>query len=108
MEDKGRERALSIKIIIMLAVYIGVITDAAILLNMEETWNAVLWFVIVIAGLVILFTYHSRHVAFICKSCGSRFEITPLKDFLSPHSTRSHYLKCPQCGKRAWDKVVPK
>lgn len=31
-----------------------------------------------------------------------------LADFFSPHMGRTRYMKCPECGKRSWQKKVLK
>lgn len=56
--------------------------------------------------LFILVRWHSRITAYICPRCHNKFTITPFIDFISPQGFTSKYLKCPNCGKRVWAKVI--
>ncbi|MGC9337860.1 MAG: YhfC family glutamic-type intramembrane protease [Candidatus Cloacimonadia bacterium] len=46
-----------------------------------------------------------RYHKFVCQHCGNIVKISSLSRLLGPHKPRSHYLKCPKCGKRSWMKV---
>lgn len=41
-----------------------------------------------------------------CKSCGHRHVPTYKSVFFAIHVNRTRYLRCPQCGKRTWQKKV--
>ena len=50
-----------------------------------------------------LIYYHSSVNAYICKNCGTKFVIGFFQDMFSMNGVhKGKYLKCPQCGKRAW------
>ncbi len=41
-----------------------------------------------------------------CQNCGHRYVPTYWQTNLAPHSLRTRYMKCPECGKRSWQKKV--
>ena len=41
-----------------------------------------------------------------CGECGCRYMPRYRQTFFAPHMGRSRYLKCPECGKRSWQKKV--
>ena len=41
-----------------------------------------------------------------CQNCGHRYVPTYWQTNLAPHSGRTRYMKCPECGKRSWQKKV--
>jgi DNA-directed RNA polymerase subunit RPC12/RpoP len=53
-------------------------------------------------SLVILIRGHAARTVYRCSACGHEFKITPLTDFLSPHTLATKYLRCPACKKRGW------
>jgi DNA-directed RNA polymerase subunit RPC12/RpoP len=61
---------------------------------------------IAIAGLLLLVTWHSKHFAYICKSCGNKFTLSALEDLISPQGVTTKYAKCPKCNKRTWARVI--
>jgi DNA-directed RNA polymerase subunit RPC12/RpoP len=52
--------------------------------------------------LVLLVKWHAATTGYQCPGCGHEFMISTLADFLSPHILTTKYVKCPQCGRRAW------
>ena len=41
-----------------------------------------------------------------CRKCGHRYVPTYWQMNLAPHAGRTRYMKCPECGKRSWQKKV--
>ena len=41
-----------------------------------------------------------------CQSCGHRYVPTYWQTNLAPHTGRTRYMKCPECGKRSWQRKV--
>ena len=41
-----------------------------------------------------------------CPTCGHRYVPETLPFWMAPHMGRTRYLKCPQCGKKGWQKKV--
>lgn len=60
------------------------------------------------AALIVLFLlvrWNASTTAYLCQSCGQEFTLTPLQDFLSPHTPGSKYARCPHCGQRSWNQA---
>lgn|SRR5512135_2512829 len=53
-------------------------------------------------SLVLLVRGHAARTLYQCPACRHRFKITPVTDFLSPHTLTTKLLRCPSCGKRQW------
>ena len=68
--------------------------------------------IIVVGGVVCLvgslFAMRLEQVAgyYECKNCGHRYVPTYKDAILAMHMGRTRYLKCPECGKRTWNKKV--
>ena len=68
--------------------------------------------IIVVGGVVclvgFLFAMRLEQVAgyYECKNCGHRYVPTYKAAMLAMHMGRTRYLKCPECGKRTWNKKV--
>ena len=68
--------------------------------------------IIVVGGVVclvgFLFAMRLEQVAgyYECKNCGHRYVPTYKDAILAMHMGRTRYLKCPECGKRTWNKKV--
>ena len=43
-----------------------------------------------------------------CGECSCRYMPRYWQTFLAPHMGRTRYMKCPECGKRSWQKKVLK
>jgi len=71
-----------------------------------------LWVALVIGGLLLLISWHSKATAYLCPKCGYEFEISVLTDFLGPHGVDKDdgwkYLKCPNCSARSRMKILVK
>ena len=44
--------------------------------------------------------------AYECQACGHRYVPTYSRVNLAAHMGRTRYMKCPECGKRTWQKKV--
>ena len=68
--------------------------------------------IIVVGGVVclvgFLFAMRLEQVAgyYECKNCGHRYVPSYKDAILAMHMGRTRYLKCPECGKRTWNKKV--
>ena len=68
--------------------------------------------IIVVGGVVclvgVLFAMRLEQVAgyYECKNCGHRYVPSYKDAILAMHMGRTRYLKCPECGKRTWNKKV--
>ena len=43
---------------------------------------------------------------YVCKECGHKYIPAYKRVFVSMHMGRTRYMKCPDCGKRSWQKKV--
>lgn len=83
----------------------------ASVLPMEEWQRTVLTFAGFIPCLVGFgFALKIEQIAgyYECKACGHRYVPTFKAVNLTMHMGRTRYLRCPQCGKRTWQKKVIK
>ena len=91
-------------IILFVPIFIG-----ALLPNIED-WQRLL---IVFSGFIpaiVGFAYAMKleQVAgyYECKCCGNKYIPELKKMYASMHMGRTRYLKCPNCGKKSWQKKV--
>lgn len=75
-----------------------------------EEWKQV---VIVLSGVIPLlvaipFLLRIEQVAgfYECQYCHNRHVPEYMSVFIAPHVGRTRYMKCPECGKRSWQKKV--
>jgi DNA-directed RNA polymerase subunit RPC12/RpoP len=77
----------------------------------ETAWpiGSLAWMLLFVGGtLYLIVRWHADTTAYRCANCGHEFEISPRRDFLSPHILNKKLLKCPGCGTRTWATGVPK
>ncbi len=55
-----------------------------------------------------LILWHTKKYRYICRKCSSKFDIGVLKNFRSPHFFSTKFLKCPECRKISWCKIINK
>ena len=82
---------------------------AAALLPLEEWLRTILVFSGFAPGMVgLLFAVHIEQVAgyYLCDHCGHRYVPTAKAVYMAPHMGRTRYMKCPECGKKTWQKKV--
>jgi DNA-directed RNA polymerase subunit RPC12/RpoP len=66
-------------------------------------------FVLLTGALLVLAVFwHAANFAYHCPKCETEFEISALKDLISPHTPTAKYLRCPKCGKQGWASVLKK
>lgn len=78
-------------------------------LPMEDWLRIVFIFSGLIPGFVgFFFAVKIEQVAgyYECKECGHKYVPTYKSVNLAPHMGRSRYMKCPECGKKSWQKKV--
>ena len=75
-----------------------------------ETWTKilliVLGFALFLAGCFYALRIEQVAGYYQCKECGHRYEPTYKAVNLAPHMGRARKMKCPQCGKKSWQKKV--
>ena len=110
-KQEADKRLLSIEVLTG-CLAAGVLLAASLIasiVEMEE-WLRV---VIIFAGLVPLlialpFLLKIEQVAgyYECKECGHRYVPTYKAVNLAPHMGRTRKMRCPECGKKSWQKKV--
>jgi DNA-directed RNA polymerase subunit RPC12/RpoP len=65
-----------------------------------------LWLMIIAGDLALLVAWYAKNFDYLCPGCGEVFEVSTLKNFISPNVMNKKYLKCPRCRKRAWADIL--
>ena len=74
--------------------------------NWVRIFLIVLGFVLFLAGCFYALRMEQVAGYYQCKECGHRYEPTYKAVSLAPHMGRARKMKCPQCGKKSWQKKV--
>lgn len=94
--------ALSLIVLFIPVIIVG-------LVQMEEWLRTVIVFSAFIPSLIGLwFALKIEQVAgyYECRKCGHKYVPTYKAVNLAPHVGRTRYMKCPECGKKSWQKKV--
>ena len=91
-------------LILFIPIFIGAFVP------IEQDWVRV---VIVFSGFLpgivgFCFAVRIEQVAgyYACRECGHRYVPTYKAVNMAPHMGRTRYMKCPECGKKSWQKKV--
>ena len=110
-KEKADKHLLRIEIVIgfvSIGVMLGLCLFAAY--APMEDWLRIVLIVIGFVPVLVLIPFMIRieQVAgyYECKKCGNRYIPKYSSVFLSMHSGRTRYMKCPECHKRSWQKKV--
>ena len=110
-KEESDKRLLNMEIIagVICVAFMLTLTAIASLVQMEE-WIRI---VLIFAGLVPLliatpFMLKIEQMAgyYECAECGHRYVPTFKAVNLAPHMGRTRKMKCPECGKKSWQKKV--
>ena len=63
-------------------------------------------FVLFLAGCFYALRMEQVAGYYTCKECGHRYAPTYRAVAMAPHMGRIRYMRCPQCGKKSWQKKV--
>ena len=74
--------------------------------NWVRIFLIVLGFVLFMAGCFYALRHEQIAGYYQCKECGHRYVPTYKAVNLAPHMGRTRKMKCPQCGKKSWQKKV--
>ena len=66
----------------------------------------VLGFILFFAGCFYALRIEQVAGYYACKACGHRYVPTYKAVNFAPHMGRTRYMRCPQCGKKSWQKKV--
>ena len=90
--------------VLLIFLSITVIT-AFILAPLVWPFGFAVWICVVLGSLLLMVGWHSRNVIYRCPACGNVFNISLVKDLLSPHGVSGSggwkLLTCPRCGRYA-------
>lgn len=110
-KEQADKRLLNTEIVmgvICVAIMLAMVIVASVV-NMEE-WLRITLIVIGLVPLLIAtpFMLKIEQTAgyYECKECGHRYIPTFRAVFLAQHMGRTRKLKCPECGKKSWQKKV--
>lgn len=112
-----KEKQLADKRLLKLEIFIGISSSIillglvilAALLNIKDWLRVVLILIGFIFGFVGFFVaVRIEQVAgyYECKECGHKYVPSYKAVNMAPHMFRTRYMKCPNCGKKSWQKKV--
>ena len=97
-----------LSVIIMLVP--AIIGSYALEAGLIEEWKGVLiafsGFIPAIVGFAFAIKIEQIAGYYECKECKHRYVPTLKAIILAPHMGRTRYMKCPECGKKSWQKKV--
>ena len=94
--------------LISLATYLVSFIYAFIFVNIMVWKMLLIVFGVIVLLIGVAFAIRIEQIAgfYECKNCGHRYIPKYSSVFFAIHSGRTRYLKCPNCGKRTWNKKV--
>ena len=112
-----KEKEAADKRLLRLEIFIGVLVTAvlcgmillAVLVEMQDWLKIVLivtGFVVFMIGMVCGLRIEQVAGYYECAKCGHRHVPAYGSVFFAMHFGRTRYMKCPECGKRSWQKKV--
>ncbi len=110
-KEQADKRLLAVEVFIGITatVVLFVLIFVAAFVQME-TWVRifliVLGFALFLAGCFYALRIEQVAGYYQCKECGHRYVPTYKAVNLAPHMSRTRYMRCPQCGKKSWQKKV--
>lgn len=113
-KEQSDKRLLAMEIVIGVVSAVFMLTLIGIGVALKET-GAQMWvfWLLVAAGLVqflicTMFAIRIEQVAgyYECQKCGHKHIPSFGAVFIAMHMGRTRYMKCPECGKRSWQKKV--
>ena len=110
-KEQADKRLLSVEIFIGITatiVLFALISLAAFvpMSNSLKYSFIVLGFVLFFAGCFYALRIEQVAGYYACKQCGHKYIPTYKAMQLAPHMGRTRYMRCPECGKKSWQKKV--
>ncbi len=110
-KEESDKRLLTLEWVIGILSVIIIVVPAFVgkFLLLEEWQQVIVAFSGFVPGLVgISFAIKIEQVAgyYQCKECGHKYVPTLKAVWMSMHMGRTRYMKCPECGKKSWQKKV--
>ena len=110
-KEQADKRLLAVEVVIGITatVVLFALIFVAAFVQME-TWVrvalVVLGFALFLAGCFYALRIEQVAGYYQCKECGNKYVPTYKAVNLAPHMGRTRYMRCPQCGKKSWQKKV--
>lgn len=110
-KEQADRRLLALEIVIgvLAVIFLFTLIAAAAFFDMPD-WLRIVLIVFGIAVFLITMSFGLRieQVAgyYECQNCGCRYVPSYRSVFFAMHMNRTRYMKCPECGKRSWQKKV--
>ncbi|MBR4109567.1 MAG: helix-turn-helix transcriptional regulator [Oscillospiraceae bacterium] len=112
-----RQKEQADKRLLSLEVFIGITATIVLFIFIflaafveMEIWLKVslivLGFVLFFAGCFYALRIEQVAGYYACKECGHKYVPTYKAVNLAPHMGRTRYMRCPECGKKSWQKKV--
>ena len=110
-KEQSDKRLLTMEIVTGVVAIIPLIVAAIIAMTipMEEWLPGVICVLGLVPILVVTpFMLKIEQTAgyYECANCGHKYVPTYKSVFLAPHINRTRYMKCPECGKKSWNRKV--
>jgi len=104
-----------IKVAKAMIVYLAAIIGGAFFIGkvLGSPLGFMLWLLLLTVGLLSLVNWHTRTFAYRCPKCGHEFEISTLRNLVSPHGPSRRgggwkLLRCPECKRLGFADVLGK
>ena len=110
-KQKADQRLLTLEIVVgvLCMAVLFALTAVASLVKMEE-WLQITLILIGLVPILIAapFMLKIEQIAgyYECKLCGHRYVPTYKSVLLASHINRTRHMRCPECGKKSWQKKV--
>lgn len=115
--DMVKQKEAADRSLLALEIFIGVLVSAvlvgmillAALVQMPDWLRAVLigiGIILFAIGMVYALRIEQTAGYYQCAKCGHRYVPKYSSVFFAMHMNRTRYMKCPECGKRSWQKKV--
>ena len=111
LKEQADKRLLSVEVFIGITATV-VLFALVLLASFVQMSNGlrislmVLGFILFFAGCFYALRIEQVAGYYACKECGHRYVPTYKAVNFAPHMGRTRYIRCPQCGKKSWQKKV--
>ena len=111
LKEQADKRLLSVEVFIGITATV-VLFALVLLASFVQMSNGlrislmVLGFILFFAGCFYALRIEQVAGYYACKECGHRYVPTYKAVNFAPHMGRTRYMRCPQCGKKSWQKKV--
>ena len=111
LKEQADKRLLSVEVFIGITATV-VLFAMVLLASFVQMSNGlrislmVLGFILFFAGCFYALRIEQVAGYYACKECGHRYVPTYKAVNFAPHMGRTRYMRCPQCGKKSWQKKV--